>query len=486
MNTELFREKLAYIKNENVFEEAFIQNVTAWLEEAEDWDLYRINPVALAKKLDVDENHLIDFFIYGARAGVFDFSWSMICPCCGEIQNNDNSFNSVKGDFHCVVCQAAVKVNLDEAVEVTFTLNPSIKSLHLDPFKDVESYRKGFFSSAVQRSPQILNLMNEIWQGFETVPPQETLVLNRVWENGRSYRFVSAGIHRQFLFHVRPDAEEAMENHELRYTEDGVTPQEMTVGSRKVQFHIKNLLNAPVGLMIVQADFARLHQVMRDHPSRLGPILTGNRLLNNQSFRHLFKLQNLSPTLRLSIRSVTLLFTDLKGSTELYDRTGDVDAFRLIQEHFRLLGGIVSRNAGAVIKTMGDAVMASFSSPRDAVKAALEMLKENRKLKDGSVPLGLKIGLHEGPALAINNQGALDYFGQTVNIASRVQGLAGENTIWMTENVFKFSDVTGMLKKENMKTRRHVASLKGVGEKTTVYEVKHPLEIKSQDMGQRR
>lgn len=471
MNTKLFKEKLTFIKKEGSFPDLLMEKTAHWLRNSEDWELFRINPVALAGTLGLEETPLVDFFVHGARAGLFDFSWSMICPSCGEIQNNDSSFNALEGGFRCVVCQVPVTVNIDDAVEVTFSFNPSVRTLRLDPFRDAEAYRKGFFSAAVQRSPQMLRFMGTIWEGFETVPAQETLILDRSWTRSRSYRFVSAGIHRQFLFHVHPDAGEDPEDYELTYTEAGVSPQELTVHSLNARFRIQNRLNAPVGLMMVQADFPKLHQVMRQHPSRLGPMLTGNRLLNNQAFRHLFKLQNLSPTLRLNIRSLTLLFTDLKGSTELYARTGDVDAYKLIQEHFQLLGGIVARHAGAVIKTMGDAVMASFSSPLDAVRAALDMLEENKRLKAGEESLGLKIGLHEGPALAINNQGSLDYFGQTVNIAARVQGLAGENTLWMTEPVLKSQGVAGHLKKKHFRARRYVASLKGVGEQTTVYEL---------------
>ena len=121
---------------------------------------------------------------------------------------------------------------------------------------------------------------------------------------------------------------------------------------------------------------------------------------------------------------------------------------------------------------MGDAVMASFSRPSDGVNAAIDMLRENMEMTQGQKPLGLKIGLHEGPALAINNRGALDYFGQTVNIAARVQGLAGENTLWMTESVLRSRGVANNLKENKYVGKRYQASLKGVGERTTVFELK--------------
>lgn len=472
MNHKLYHEKLRLLRAEGNFDDRMIAAFTSWVTRAEDLDLLRMNPLQVASELGTDSHQLTEFFIHGSRAGLFDFSWSMICPSCGEIQNNDHSLNSLSGEFFCVVCQVPVRVNIDDTVEVTFSLNPSVRPLNIDPFRDPQTYRRVFFSQAVDRSPEILALMEEIWVGFESVPPGETLIVDRSWERGRSYRLVSAGVHSQFLFHISPQAAEESEFVEVDFGETGMHPQELTLSTLNPKIRIRNRRQESVGLMMVKADFPRLHQIMKDHPSRLKPLLTGNQLLNTQKFRQLFRIQSLSPTLRLNIRSLTLLFTDLKGSTELYDRTGDVDAYTLIQDHFQLLGSIVARHGGAVIKTMGDAVMASFSRPADGVGAALEMLEEIRTITRGNHALGLKIGLHEGPALAINNQGSLDYFGQTVNIAARVQGLAGENSVWMTESVLRAKGSAQLLKNSGFSARRYLASLKGVGEKTTVYEMK--------------
>ena len=111
-------------------------------------------------------------------------------------------------------------------------------------------------------------------------------------------------------------------------------------------------------------------------------------------------MQSLSPDLKLNIHSLTILFTDLRGSTDLYDQTGDVFAYNIIQEHFRVLTRVVRHHSGAIIKTMGDAIMATFSTPLDGVLAAIDMINEirqlNERIKDQGHELGLKIGLHEG------------------------------------------------------------------------------------------
>ena len=134
---------------------------------------------------------------------------------------------------------------------------------------------------------------------------------------------------------------------------------------------------------------------------------------------------------RLKITSLTFLFTDLKGSTALYERVGDLVAYDLVRQHFRVLNEVVAAETGAVVKTIGDAVMATFATPDRALAAALRMRKEMARInaERQNEDLLLKIGIHEGPCLAVTLNNSQDYFGQTVNMAARVQGLASSRAI---------------------------------------------------------
>jgi class 3 adenylate cyclase len=79
------------------------------------------------------------------------------------------------------------------------------------------------------------------------------------------------------------------------------------------------------------------NQALDDLMKRRKPILTAKRLLTNQTFRDIYRTQTLAIGQRLKILSLTFLFSDLKDSTELYERVGDLVAFDLVNEHFRLL-----------------------------------------------------------------------------------------------------------------------------------------------------
>ncbi|MBV8093504.1 MAG: adenylate/guanylate cyclase domain-containing protein, partial [Acetobacteraceae bacterium] len=143
----------------------------------------------------------------------------------------------------------------------------------------------------------------------------------------------------------------------------------------------------------------------------------------------------------MKITSLTFLFTDLKGSTQIYDEVGDLVAYDLVRSHFHVLHDIVAEESGAVVKTIGDAVMATFPTPGRAVAAALRMRDSVVALRaSNGACLTLKIGIHEGPCLAVTLNDRLDYFGPTVNIAARVQAQAASRAIVATSPVVLHQD----------------------------------------------
>jgi class 3 adenylate cyclase len=201
------------------------------------------------------------------------------------------------------------------------------------------------------------------------------------------------------------------------------------------------------------------------------PSLSGKRLLTTQTFRDLFSSEVIHGTEGIGVRDITILFTDLKGSTALYDRIGDLKAFSLVHQHFDRLGKVITENSGAFVKTIGDAVMASFLNPSDALKAGLGMLREISRFNQSftNKDVILKIGIHKGACIAVTLNDRLDYFGQTVNIASRVQGLAGAEEVYVTESVFSHPGVKKQL--AGFKVFAGKVRLKGIKDEMQVYKI---------------
>ena len=204
------------------------------------------------------------------------------------------------------------------------------------------------------------------------------------------------------------------------------------------------------------------------------PHLTAKRLITTQTFRELFRAEQIKGTEGIGVRDITLVFTDLKGSTELYERIGDLNALALVRQHFERLTDVSIRHNGAIIKTLGDAVMAAFLTPVDAVKAALAMRSEIRRFNAArsQTDLILKVGMHRGAAIAVTLNDRLDYFGQTVNIAARVEGLANGDEICLTRDVHDAPDVQGILASYAFTTT--AARLKGLHDETLVWRIGEP------------
>lgn len=241
---------------------------------------------------------------------------------------------------------------------------------------------------------------------------------------------------------------------------------EMRPGPLRLQLENRTARRALPGIWIAGD---KLHELL----GRRKRFLTAKHLLSNQTFRDIYRTDTLAIDQRLKITSLTFLFTDLKGSTELYERVGDLVAFDLVREHFQALHEIVALEGGAVVKTIGDAVMATFATPDRALAAALRMRQAMQALNDtrGREDLSLKIGIHEGPCLAVSLNERQDYFGQTVNIASRVQGLALSRSILATASVIENERSAELLERHGQKPAMQSQALRGVAAEVTVYEI---------------
>ncbi|HKF94219.1 MAG TPA: adenylate/guanylate cyclase domain-containing protein, partial [Gammaproteobacteria bacterium] len=127
----------------------------------------------------------------------------------------------------------------------------------------------------------------------------------------------------------------------------------------------------------------------------------------------------------------------------------------------------------AVVKTIGDAVMATFATPDRALAAALRMREAMRNFNSGRTndELLLKIGIHEGPCLAVTLNDRQDYFGQSVNMASRVQGLATTRSIFVTKPIIEHAEAAKILAQARLNPVAQRAALRGIEDTTLVYEI---------------
>jgi class 3 adenylate cyclase len=201
--------------------------------------------------------------------------------------------------------------------------------------------------------------------------------------------------------------------------------------------------------------------------------LNANRLLSNQEFRSVYGSDPIDTDQHFNISNLSFLFTDLKDSTALYERVGDLAAHDLVHMHFDTLADIVASKAGAIVKTTGDAVMATFPTPDRAIAAALSMREAMDKLnrERANTDLLLKIGIHAGPCLAVMENGRQDYFGRTVNIAARVQNLADSRAILATAPAVVYSETSKYLEANSLMPVPRRAPLRGIAGEMMIFEI---------------
>jgi class 3 adenylate cyclase len=181
-------------------------------------------------------------------------------------------------------------------------------------------------------------------------------------------------------------------------------------------------------------------------------------------FLDLFAAEAPAAGVDLSVGAITVLFSDLTGTTALYEQLGDARAFALVQEHFRDTETVLRRHGGALVKTMGDAVMASFACPGDGLAAAVDMVALVRaaEARHGLEGLSIKIGLHHGPCLAVRANGRLDFFGTTVNLASRLQTAAHANQVVIMAELLAHPEIERQLREGGFGVEHFRAQLKGL------------------------
>jgi len=216
----------------------------------------------------------------------------------------------------------------------------------------------------------------------------------------------------------------------------------------------------------LDAQLKRVVQLHKEKKIRLPALfVSGMDCLHVPLFREIFETETLSLRESLSISQVCIMFTDIKGSTELYDRHGDTVAYGLVRDHFDVLFRMVEQNEGVIVKTIGDSVMASFKRPADGVAAAMAIqvaFGEFNRRENLRNEIIVKIGLHSGSTIMVNLNNRLDYFGQTVNMAARIQGTARGGDIVISSEIRRDPASIERMRGRVKGFTRRLQSLKGI------------------------
>ena len=471
----LLESKMTEIEQARIWSPRVISRFETLVRSGDDLSLYRINPLAFARDRAISEAESIDLFLHATRSGLFEMSWDVVCPQSGMVLDSFGALRTLKTHYVCGLCDVSGETDLDDFIEVTFTVSPQLRRL---PFHDPDSlsvedyhWKLRFLSDGRLPGQQVrfLDFLQGLVRGLAFLPPGATTTLRSDLGPGA---LSGVNVRTQAAFAVPILGEPAATPTHLRVRYDGqrFSPSVSAVPPGPIVIDVENSGTARGSLLLINWPPEVLAQTVKPTLD-FEPYMSGGMLLARQTFRRLFRSERVDEREGLGIRQVTLLFTDLKGSTAMYERLGDLNAYALVREHFALLGATVQQHSGAIVKTIGDAVMAVFSRPTDAVSAALDILGEIERYNSehGDPSIILKIGAHCGPSIAVTLNENLDYFGQTVNVAARVQSLADAGEICISEALYSAPGVSQIL--TGLKIVEFDAPLRGVEGNACVYRV---------------
>jgi class 3 adenylate cyclase len=368
-----------------------------------DADCMRIRPFDVADKWHADRRTILVAFLQAVAAGLVELRWSIVCPSCRTQAEAVPALEDIGTEGHCQMCDIAFELDLDRAVEATFTPAEAIRKVP----------KQMFCIAGPARTPHVLSQVN--------VPHGDMAVLEAPPDIGR-YRIFSRGGARATL-EITADA-----------------PATATIGMDDSKIEQAVVSVAPFAELVIDNHGAETRHVKIERIEYSATAATAHELSTIPEFRRIFSKELLKRGTPLKVARASILFTDLTGSTQLYSVLGDAVAFRFVDDHFDVLRKAIGDNGGVVVKTMGDAVMAAFTDETAALRGAIACMEGFEAFRRSS-PSGnetfLKLGIFAGPSYVVTANGALDYFGQTVNVASRLQHVAAAGELVLEDKMIK-------------------------------------------------
>ena len=379
-------------------DQAMVDALGYTISNGPDDAVHNMQPYRFARIHGFDRFQTVELFLLANAAGLLDYDWNLMCPNCRVPKGKVAVLKQMAGSVHCELCGVDYELDFDRYVEMKFHVNAAIRKVD----------KAVYCINGPVETPHVLAQFR--------IEPGERKVID--WPG------FDESLRCRVLKH----------NHTIDVTGEVVDQADISY--------------APEGfrqMAIPKADRYTIHNdtikeiiVVFEKRNWDDEALTAREVTSLQLFRDLLGTEVLAPGLQIGVGHMTILFTDLKDSTKLYEQIGDVKAYSDVQKHFEYLTECIRRHRGTIIKTIGDSVMGSFTNEYDAFGAALAIQQGldslNAKL---SQPVMIKVGFHTGSVIAVNANELLDYFGSTVNKAARIQHESLGNDLIVHHEVYE-------------------------------------------------
>jgi class 3 adenylate cyclase len=401
------------------------ERLVDFLEHGDDFAVARIRAYKLADDWRQPRRLVLEVCLRATRIGLLDFQWDLLCPLCRGPQESGLSLKDIKSDVHCEGCQINFTVNFDRYVELTFRPNPAVRRVEMS----------SFCIGSPHFTPHVV--------AQQLLPAGDKRELTLPLESG-SYRLRALELPGSQDLTVSPQGDSAAQ---VTLSTNGWSEEALHV-NEKFSLALNNGTGAEQLLILERLEWS-------------DQATTAAEVTALQMFRDLFATEALRPGEQISVGTLTVLFTDLRHSTQLYREIGDATAFGRVMNHFDVVRKAIVEHDGALVKTIGDAVMAVFRSAADALTAMLEVQRALAEPPEGGMPLQLKAGLNTGPCIAVTLNDRLDYFGSTVNMAARLEGLSSGADVIISRSVYEDARVRELIESDGFSADPFDMTLKG-------------------------
>ena len=403
-------------------------------------DTIAMRPFALAGAWGAERMAVLKMCLLAAGHGVglLDLRWRVLCPACRGGPPSASRLADIGEEVHCASCNIRFDAEFDRSVEVCFGVAPAVRAVR------ETTYCVGGPGRAPHAVAQFYLM------------PGERRTEGLFLPDG-PYTLSSLQAHLPASF-----------------TGGAPGSEEVTVEIRRNGDRADLIVTPPVNRIDCQAkwnfanDTAEAVILRVETPEWTSEAATAALVTSLQTFREQFSSEVLAPGMELAVRQICVLFSDLKGSTAMYRAQGDAHSYKTVRVHFDRMRRIIDTHNGAIVKTIGDAVMATFFDPADGLEAALAIQRETAG--DAGQPV-VKLGLHYGPAIAVNANETLDYFGQTVNLAARIQSVSEGKDVVISAALAEDPRVQQMLRAPKLTVIPFESTVRGIDEPVRMFRI---------------
>lgn len=415
--------------------------IASFVLTAPEGSLSRINAFKMADAIGVDRMVLLEFLLEATTQGFFIMTWQILCPNCKQPTYKTSHLHDLDSPHNqCNMCNVTDNLTASKNVELVFSPAPLVRKIANKVFCATAPENQLHFASQ--------HLLDPFEKKEFKIELPEGIYSFRLLEQNVIFQE-----HQDVIFNVRKDSQN------FEYIFNKTDESELTLNT---EFKVT-----------VENVYPQLSKFNIIRLSSLDDAVTIDRASSIQAYRNYFSLDAIPKNIELGVKVSAFLFTDIKNSTQMYSELGDSSAFSLVSAHFDILQKTIKANNGAIVKTIGDAVMGVFIRPLDAIKSMVEIqyafIHLQKKEKSRII---VRMGAHSGASLLVRANHIVDYFGNAVNLTARISHESLGNDMTISESFYHDEEVLEFLNKiPNLKLESSVVKFKGILEDKLVYRI---------------